>query len=243
MNFKLQPFDAITFYNIPPFWNIPLWAAVLGIQNYQLNYFGRGSDFHTTHVEIYFDDDHIVDAVPPAIKWDKLKDLDGCKIKVWRPTFRTFSVDDADRMVAEFEKNSIYLDDNGKAYNASIIGSKYDIGQLVNIAVNGMLDYPNTGKVSWFDAGKDKKVCSVVSRLAYEHFRKLKEAETGTEPYRRLFSIFNAKKFESAESRDWDRDAEEFTHDQGVYVEQTTPAHFSNPNYFSNEFALVYSSF
>lgn len=239
----IKPGDLISFYDTPGLWPPSqwlMWPPYWGICKYQENYFGTPGDTKTAHTEVYLDDNHILNAIPPKVKWSTLKELNGRKIKVFRPTFYSFLPEHAETMIREFENEVEYTDDGGK-YKAKLIGSDYDLGQILCIAINGYLGYPNQYGFDGLDQGKDHKVCSVICRLFYEHFRKIKGKEMGNDPYKTLFNKINPDAFFA--SRWKDKIIGHFRQHGKLYTEMTVPATFTNSRYFNNEFTCIYCSF
>jgi len=111
-----------------------------------------------------------------------------------------------------------------------IVGTKYDVGQLLDIAIFDLLGFENLRLLSVFDFGRKRKVCSVGVRAAYEYMWKETCQESGEGKYiKLLFGYLDMNKWT-------DKELEEF---RGVDVEATAPAHFANSEYFGDEFALV----
>lgn len=111
----------------------------------------------------------------------------------------------------------------------SILGTKYDYGQLINILINQMLGYAYDEKVKWFDLGCKRKVCSVGVAAIYQ-YRKLNSMTK----INRLFSKLN--------NNAWSKDfVEKFIKNGGKWnVENTYPAMFGlTDSHFNNETRLV----
>jgi hypothetical protein len=239
---ELKPFDVLVLMENPEWWNIPLWFGLLGIQAYQRDVFGRKSNWHTGHVELYLDPEHTLNPVPPKVKWDTLKDLEKRKFLVYRFNNFKFTDEHAKWMIRQFEMPVAYETATDGLTTSTIIGSKYDYGQILDIAVSGMLGYPN--KLALHNLDKPELiVCSVGCRLAFEHFRKNNPTANGYDPYPKLFSTINKELFEDAKENECARFADEVLEDfeksGHVTVEASTPAHFANSQFFGNEFTCV----
>lgn len=107
----------------------------------------------------------------------------------------------------------------------SLIGAKYDIGQLVMIKFNEWWGDDWDYKQRWLDFGKNRHVCSVAVRMNFEDFRK-KNPNSGM-----------VRLFDKMDRDYWSGD--EFSKFDGVDVEMTYPACFSNSKFFCSEFKLV----
>jgi hypothetical protein len=102
-----------------------------------------------------------------------------------------------------------------KAAN-KLIGKIYDIGQLLDIAINHILGYTVRRKYKIFDFGKRCKICSVGVRSIYEFLLQYIQ-KNENKNLQKLFTCGN----------------------KSVDVEITTPAHFANSVRYENEFVLV----
>lgn len=113
-----------------------------------------------------------------------------------------------------------------------LVGTKYDIGQLMDIAVNQTAGYPYEYRHKWFDMGEEKKVCSVSIASIFAYWRHRKERQGEYNP--RLFEKLNYNK--------WDKQfVKKFMTHKNVWdIESTYPAMFSCTNtHFDNEFRLI----
>jgi hypothetical protein len=243
-----KPFDVFLFYDNPEWWNVPLWVAVLGIQSYQRNYFGRSADVWPVHAELVLRRDKLLNAVPPRVCWDTIDQASKRRVKVFRPTFYNFTQADAEWMIGQIETETEYLNDDGKPYRARLIGQDYDIPQLFRIAINGMLGYTARAEaVPELDKGQANKVCSVITRVPFEHLRKHKALEApaigGVDPYKKLFGGMNVKKFFEREARWAHAVVEAWQKNRRHDIELTTPADYACSDYYDNEFVEVTRNF
>ena len=110
-----------------------------------------------------------------------------------------------------------------------MVGEDYDIGQLLDIAVNQMMGYEHQRRLRFFDFGRKKKVCSVGVRVAFEYLYQLKIKTKDSRRGKWLFYELNPEKWSPKAVREY----------RGTDVEVTSPAHFANSDYFCREFELV----
>lgn len=108
-------------------------------------------------------------------------------------------------------------------------GEDYDIGQLLDIAINGLLGYDHQRRLTIFDFGRKKKVCSVGVRVAFEYLYKERIKTADSRPGKWLFYELNPEKWPPEAIRNY----------KGTDVEATSPAHFANSDYFCFEFDLI----
>jgi hypothetical protein len=219
---KIKPFlarsDVLNFDSQTAWWKFWYKIGYWGIRRHHKRLFGRLGRWRDTHSMLYLDDDHCYSLEPPKCRWWTLSDLHDTRLTVWRFTKRTFS--DAEFQVM-FEAAE------------SMIGMKYDVGQLIDFMINEALGYENVLHYSIFDAGSSRKVCSVGVRVAYEQVRKQLEAN-GDTSMKRLFSSF---KDPAWAERPGIPDMN--TQKRGVDVEATAPGHFANSHFFADEFSLI----
>jgi hypothetical protein len=112
-----------------------------------------------------------------------------------------------------------------------MLGTKYDYGQLLNIAMNVLLGYEFEEKTKVFDFGAKRKVCSVGIAAIFQKWRKALETQGTIVP--RLFGKLN----EGA----WDKDfINRFKQKNRWDIENTFPAQFGlSQSHFGGEFKLV----
>ena len=214
----IKPGDVINFDTKTDWYNLHLKVAYWGIRTHQRELFGLNSRWRDTHTMLYLDDEKILSVEPIHARWAKLQNFYNDRITVWRFSKRDLSPDDIKIMEQAAEP---------------LIGTVYDVGQLLDIAINAVLGYPHVIKYRVFDFSQYCKVCSVGVRICFEHLRKTLNLY-GHESFPRLFSTF---KFDT-----WPMRlvvAEDNTECKGVDVEATAPAHFANSHDFDNEFEMV----
>lgn len=179
-----------------------------------------------THSTLYFDPQHLMSVEPPKATYfdaeqyiaKRLKE--GCRVSILR---RTPVSSDAARCHAYL----MWMQDAA----GEIVGTKYDYGQLIDIAINQLLGYGSAEKFHWFDLGSKRKVCSVATRTCFEHARHRAEVEWGelAAPTRLFVAPGGSPYWGLSEWVKYGKPS----------VECTTPAHFVNSQYFSSEFKLV----
>lgn len=164
--------------------SIPGWA----IQRHQRK---RGfADPLDTHTMVYLGPERIFSVTWPRTRWEKWVDV---RERLWACFRPEFPLDATDLLSLEEAA-------------AQMIGTHYDIGQLLDIALNRILGYSWDRYRVFFDGGLGQRVCSVGARTLYEHARKRKEALGQAPPFDVLFSVDGIK----------------------LSVERTTPADFAN---------------
>lgn len=110
-----------------------------------------------------------------------------------------------------------------------MLGEFYDVGQLLDIAINQILGFPHRRKSKWFDFGKKLKVCSVGVRVIYEAILQDLLGGRPAVGIKFLFPHLNPVMWTGEEYRRY----------RGTDVEMTSPAHFANSHYFGHEFERV----
>jgi len=191
------------------------FMGLKGIRTYQKELFGEDSDWRPTHTVMYFADDRVFSMTYPVARWESLEYQTRQKFKVLRYTKRRYTDKNIKMM---FETAS------------GLIGSKYDIGDLLDIMINKMLGYAHQKKISVFEFSKNFKVCSTAVRAIQEKLRKDLE-EQGDFTFERLFDKLNPEKWDPSEIKGFSR----------TDVEMTTPAHYTNSEWFDYEFITVCS--
>ncbi|MCP4583266.1 MAG: hypothetical protein GY839_16785 [candidate division Zixibacteria bacterium] len=195
------------------FWlKIGFW----GIKTYQKDLFGKKSNWQDSHTMMFFNERNTFSVELPKAKFKPIQEyclsdmsIYRCKLMEMTPEYIDSMMDTAKRM----------------------LGSDYDIGQLLDIALRQILGYSQHRKVRFFDFGKKKKVCSVGARVCYEHLymKKIKPSLDNPPRGKWLFHSVYADKW-----------SEKFANNyKGTDVEATAPAHFANTDYFQNEFELI----
>lgn len=192
-----------------------------GIWWHQRRFFGKDSSWRDTHTVCYFDFDKIFSYDFPYAHWQNLYGVCGAKeITVYRCRGdlygkATDGLDEQD--LRAMEKAATQM-----------LGEFYDVGQLLDIAINQVLGFPHRRKGKWFDFGKKLKVCSVGVRVIYEAVLQdiLGRPAAGI---KFLFRNLNPERWTQEQCREY----------RGTDVEMTSPAHFANSNFFGHEFKRV----
>lgn len=212
----IKPGDIVNVSGAPSWYDIPLHIAYWGIRTAQKGLFGKSSAWRDTHTMIYFADGTF-SVEPPKATYVPIEDYAMKDISFYRYT-----------------KKDIYKADIEILRKGAdqIIGTSYDIGQLLDIAIGQVCGYPVEDKINIFDTGKKNVVCSVGAAAVYTYWRH--ELEKIGIKLPRLFSKLNDKA--------WDKDFIRYYHKCGNKwsVERTYPANFANcKTHFDDEFELV----
>jgi hypothetical protein len=180
-----RPPERSTWWKIlHPKESIPAW----GIQRYQrAEGFGEWRD---THSMLFLDETHILSVTYPHTIWDTWEAVQQRLWTVYRPNFELDAQDLAAMRVAA----------------DAMIGRHYDVGQLLDIALNKILGYDVSVYRRFFDAGAKLMVCSVGVRTCFDYARKAKEGEGLPPPFEVLFEKDGKK----------------------LNVERTCPANYAN---------------
>jgi len=218
----LQPGDVINLSERAPWWQFWWRVPYAMIRRNQERIFGRQSIWHDTHCMLYLDPDHTLSVQVPRAKWRKPADYCRDRISIWRFTKypMPFTAD-------EIQVMRDYAD-------VHLIGTLYDVGQLLDILINTILGYPNVLHYRIFDFGKNLKVCSVGVRVLLERLRQVLD-QNGQPSFDKLFRKLNPLApwpggvFPQSKIPD----------QYGVDVEATAPGHFANSHYFDHEFELI----
>ena len=202
-------------------WQIHLKIIYAGIFWFQKRIFGKNSNWKFTHSTLYFDDEHIFSITFPKTKWLTIENYKNVEFSIFRPTLK----DPVTNNNLNLTKKRILI---MKDAADRMIGTDYDIGQLFDIAIKSLLNFEKIRKLSIFDFGKKKKVCSVGVRVCFEKMYQ-KEKSNST---KLLFSKLNKKKYLY----------DKVSNFKGIDVEATSPAHFANTDHYNNEFKLIYEN-
>ena len=76
-----------------------------------------------------------------------------------------------------------------------MVGQDYDIGQLLDIAINRLLGFDHQRRLRIFDFGRKKKVCSVGVRVTYEYLYQARIKTEDSRPGKWLFYELNSEKW------------------------------------------------
>jgi hypothetical protein len=195
-------------------WQFWLRTAFAGIQSYQKSLFGKDSNWQDVHTMLYFSEGSTFSVEPPRATFKSLSTYYLSSFSIYRLRLLNLASD--------------YIDSLKRAADR-IYGTPYDYGQLIDIAVNKLLEYSDKRHLRIFDFGRKMKVCSVGVRAAFEYLYKHRIRTESSLHGKWLFHAINPNKWPPEFIRKF----------QGTNVETTSPAHFANSDYFSNEFELV----
>ena len=210
----IQPGDVVTSVGTHKWWQF--WSALIhiGIQWQHRRLFGTNSNWRSTHAMLFFDEQNTFSVEIPRATFKPLKEYCLSELFIYRLRLK--------------ELNPEYIKTLKEAA-AELVGENYDVGQILDIAINSILGYKYQRRLKLFDMGRKKKVCSVGVRVAYEYLYQQKIKKEDSRPGKWLFYKLNPKKWKQ-------KDIEKY---KGTDVEVTAPAHFCNSDYFCNDFELV----
>ncbi|MFO7889723.1 MAG: hypothetical protein R6V04_05215 [bacterium] len=210
----IKPGDVVN--QITPYkpYQILLATGIKAIRKYQRHLFGKEANWKHDHCMLYLDKTFTLSVEPPKTIKKDLKKYCLNDISIYRLKKTALTKDSITILRQGAEK---------------LVGTVYDVGQLLDIAINGMLGFEHTFKIKIFDFGKKKKVCSVGVRAVFEYLyqQKIKKPDDKRETW--LFNTINPQK--------WPEDVVKKYN--GTDIDATTPAHFANSDYFDNEFKLI----
>lgn len=184
-----KPGDVILTESHPGWFNFLGRLARWGIQRHQKKLGLKGWRF--THCMMFFDENQTFSVTYPKAKWEKWGHIKGQDYAI----FRMKGVEFVGRYMGVMYASA-----------GQMVGTRYDIRQLLDIAINRILGYPRGHWLRIFDAGLARNVCSVGVRTLHEALRKWSKEKFGHELFPRLFTIDGEK----------------------LHVERTAPAHYSN---------------
>jgi len=192
------------------------WLAIgsKAIQCHQKKLFGKSSNWKDTHTMMFFDEDNTFSVELPTTTMKPLEEYCLSNLSIYRLRLVSLNLDHMDMM---------------KKAAKDMVGTDYDIGQLLDIAINQILGYEHQRRLTIFDFGRKKKVCSVGVRVAFEYLYQKKFCSADSQSGKWLFDKLNPDKWPE----------KKVDHFHGTDVEATSPAHFANSDYFCNEFELI----
>jgi hypothetical protein len=211
----LRPGDVVTQIGRHLWWQLPTVISHWGIHWYQKRLFGKQSRWKFTHAMLFFDEDNTFSVELPRATLKPLQEYCLSRFSI----FRIQTPDLTPEMIGTLREGI-----------REILGSYFDIGQLFDIALTGLLGYENIRRVQLFDFGQKQKICSVGVRVAFEYL---------FQQHIRSASHTGKWLFDSLDPVHWP--LQKIAKFKGTDVEATTPAHFANSERFSNEFRLVAS--
>ena len=210
----IQPGDVVTTVGTHKWWQFFSAFIHFGIQWQHRRLFGRDSNWRPTHAMLFFDKDNTFSVEMPRATFKPLKEYCLSEMFIYRLRLN--------------ELTSNYIETLMEASD-ELVGENYDIGQIMDIAINSLLGYGHQRRLKLFDLGKKKKVCSVGVRVAYEYLYLKKIKAENSRQGKWLFYEMNPQKWSPKKIEKY----------KGTDVEVTTPAHFCNSDYFCDDFELV----
>ena len=192
------------------------WLAVTfsAIRHYQKKLFGRNSDWRDVHTMLYFDKENTFSVDLPKAAMIPLEKFCMTRFSIHR--FKTIQL------------TSEYIQELREGAD-QMLGTDYDIGQLLDTGLNGLLGFNHQRRISIFDFGRKKKVCAVGVRICFEYLYQKRIKIPGSTSAKWLFDKMNPRKWAEKQLANF----------KGTDVEMTTPAHFANSDYFRHEFELI----
>lgn len=210
----IRPGDVVAQVGTHRWWQLSALITHLAIQYYQRRLLGSDSNWHDTHVMLYLDENNTFSIEMPRATLKPLREYCLSNLSIYRLRLPELTPDFIETM-----KNT----------TNEMVGEYYDVGQALDIAINGILGYTHQRRLKIFDLGRERKVCSVGVRVAFEYLYKSCIKIENSKSGKWLFQELNPGKFPEKITRN-------FT---GTDVEVTAPAHFANSDYFFHEFDLI----
>ncbi len=211
----LKPGDVVNQVSMGHhWWEFWLTLAELAIRHYQKSLFGKNSDWRDTHTMLFFDADNTFSVELPKATLKPLETYCLTELSIFRIN-----------LIELTEEHLVIMRQTAN----DIKGTDYDIGQLLDIAINKILGYEYQRKVKLFDFGKKKKVCSVGVRAVFEKLFQVAIRNQQNNARYWLFNELNSKKWPVEKIQEY----------RGTDVEMTIPAHFANTSFFASEFELI----
>jgi len=212
----IQSGDIVVSVGKHRWWQFWLTIMHAAIHAHQRGLFGRQGNWQFTHAMLYFDAENTFSIEMPNATMKPLEKYCLHEFTIYR--------------LKHVELNSDYLTILKKAA-LEMVGENYDMGQMLDMAINSVLGFDHIRKLKIFDFGRAKKICSVGVRTAFEYLYQRSIKSGPAEPSKWLFQELNPSK--------WKR--EDIRHYHGTDVEATAPAHFANSDYYADEFEKIAS--
>jgi hypothetical protein len=210
----IKPGDVINQVGERKWWQFWLAVTYAAIRWHQKKLFGKDSNWKDTHTMLYFDKKNTFSVEMPRAIMKPLQEYCLSNLSIYR--LRLI------KLTKDFVETLRYAAEEME-------GEEYDIGQLLDIAINDILGYENQRPLKIFDFGRKKKVCSVGVRVAFEYLYKERIKTVDSRPGKWLFYELNPEKWPPEAIQNY----------RGTDVEATSPAHFANSDYFCFEFDLI----
>jgi len=210
----IKPGDVVNQVGKHSWWQFWLAITYGAIRWHQKKLFGKDSNWKDTHTMLYLDEENTFSVELPKATMKPLQEYCLSSLSIYRLRLAELTQDFVETL----------------RYAAKeMVGEDYDIGQLLDIAIYGLLGYDHQRPLPIFDFGRKKKVCSVGVRVAFEYLYKERIKTEDSRPGKWLFYALNPDKWPPEAIQNY----------KGTDVEATSPAHFANSDYFSYEFELI----
>ncbi|MBN2090806.1 hypothetical protein JW964_14430 [candidate division KSB1 bacterium] len=210
----IKPGDVITQAGKSPWWQFWRLAVYWSIRFYQYKLFGRHANMRDVHAMIFLDEDNTFSVELPRATMKPLQEYCLTDFSIYRLQLKELNAHDIE-VIKKTARN--------------LVGQNYDLGQVLDIAINFLMGYEHQRKLKFFDLGARKKICSVGVRVLFEKLyqEKLKQPDAPDKKW--LFETLNTEKWPQKIIQNYN----------GTDIEATSPAHFTNTDYFANEFKLI----
>lgn len=210
----IKPGDVVNQVGDRKWWQFWLAITYEAIRAYQKKLFGKDANWKDIHTMLYLDQDNTFSVELPRAIVKPLGEYCLSNLSIYRLRLTELPPD--------FVKT---LRDAAM----EMVGEDYDVGQLLDIGINGILGYDHQRRLKVFDWGRKRKVCSVGVRVTFEYLYQSRIKTQDSRPGKWLFYELNPEK--------WSQEAVQKY--RGTDVEATSPAHFANSDFFCHEFELV----
>ncbi len=175
----IHPGDVVTSVGTHKWWEF--WNGFIhyAIQWQHRRLFGRNSNYRSTHAMLYLDEKNTFSVEMPRAIFKSLKEYCFSEMFIYRLRLKELTATDIKIL---------------KEATTELIGQNYDIGQIMDIAINSLLGYGHQRRLKLFDLGMKKKVCSVGVRVALEYLYLKNIKKEDSRPGKWLFYEMNPHK-------------------------------------------------
>jgi hypothetical protein len=175
----IKPGDIVNQVGERKWWQFWLAVTYAAIRWHQKKLFGKDSNWEDTHTMLYLDKKNTFSVEMPKAIMKPLHTYCLSNLSIYRLRLTELTPDFIKTLKAAVKKMK---------------GEDYDIGQLLDIAINGLLGYDHQRLLSIFDFGRKKKVCSVGVRVAFEYLYKKRIKTADSLPDKWFFYELNPEK-------------------------------------------------
>ncbi len=210
----IKPGDVITQTGKSPWWQFWRLAVYWSIRFYQYKLFGKHANTRDVHAMIFLDEDNTFSVELPRATMKPLQEYCLTDFSIYRLQLKELDTEDVKLM---------------KKIARNLVGQNYDLGQILDIAINFLMGYEHQRKLKFFDLGARKKICSVGVRVLFEKLYQERLKQPNAPDRKWLFETLNSQKWSKKFVKNYN----------GTDVEATAPAHFTNSDFFANEFKLI----